>query len=81
MRGERRLWFEFFYLAEDGNFFCMQWYANGNAGTKITIKIMITALLASKYLAMMEMSSGYSVLPYASSGFMNSVFTFTFFFS
>ena len=41
---------------------------------------MITALFASENIAMMEMRSGYSVLlPYASIGLMNSVFTISFF--
>ena len=41
--------------------------------------MMITALLASENIATMEMRSGYSFLPYANSGLMNSVFTISFF--
>ena len=33
---------------------------------------MITAILASENIAMMEMRSGYSVLPYVNSGLMNT---------
>ena len=40
---------------------------------------MITAPLASENIATMEMSSGYSALPYASGGLMKSFFTISFF--
>ena len=40
---------------------------------------MITALLASKNIATMEIKDGYSILPYASNGLMNSFFTINFF--
>ena len=48
-------------------------------GTKIPMWIMITALLASEYIATMEMKSEYSALPYASGSLRNSVFTISFF--
>ena len=39
---------------------------------------MITALLASENIATIEMRSEYSILPYASSGLMNSILTIIF---
>ena len=44
-------------------------------GTKTPMSLMITALLASEITATMEIRSGYSILPYASSGLINGVFT------
>ena len=39
---------------------------------------MITALLTSENVATAEMRSGCSILPYASSGLMNSILTIIF---
>ena len=47
-------------------------------GSKIQMQI-ITALLASENIGTMEMRGGYSILPHASSGLMNSVFRISFF--
>ena len=63
--------------------FSTQCYMNGKnvviCGHEFPMLIMITALLASENIATMEMRSGYSVLPSASSGLMNSVFSISFF--
>ena len=74
---------KFFHLVEDEKPFVTRCYENSKdvivCGHKIPMWIMITTPLASENIATMELRSGYSVLPYAHSGLINSFLTISFF--